>query len=215
MIFSKGKKSVDLISDHIDMVAQCIRTAERAVESYIDGNLSESTDLALQAYSLERDANHKMDEITMQLCQGGGLAPTRGDHFELASSLNRAAEGAATCSIFFLDRRPEIPQPFRAIFIKLTKSVFEGYSVIKRDAVNCLKGGWNKGKDCDSIQKFGSIREEMKINCRDLYRRISEIEDAPWQQITLDNCMNSIIGVFDRMVLTADTITRINLRLGN
>jgi len=40
MIFSKGKKSVELISDHIDMVAQCIRTAERAVESYIDGNLS-------------------------------------------------------------------------------------------------------------------------------------------------------------------------------
>jgi uncharacterized protein Yka (UPF0111/DUF47 family) len=215
MLFAKDKKPVDLISDHIDTVVGCIRTSGRAVESYIEGYFSIATELALQADALELDANHKLDEITSRLYQWGGLAPIRSNLYQLASSLSRAAEDAAVCSLFFLDRRPEIPQSFRLIFKKLAATAFKGYPEIKNEALNCLKGSWHRGEGCGSARKFGNIQEELKNICRDLYRRISEIEDAPWQQMTLDTCMTQITGVYDIMAMTADTITRINLRLGN
>ena len=63
MIFKKDKNAVDLIVAHLDTAAQCIKTAGRAVESYIEGNLSEGADLALKADALESDANHKMGNI--------------------------------------------------------------------------------------------------------------------------------------------------------
>ena len=215
MIFTKEKKPVDLISDHIDTVVQCTMTAARAVESYIEGNLSEATDLALQADALELDANHKMEEITSRLCQGGGVAPVRENLYQLASGFNRVAEEAAACCLFFFDRRPEIPQSYRLPFIKLAATAFSGYPEIKKEALNCLKGRWRKGKGCELVLKFGRIREEVKNIRRDLHRRISEIDDAPWQQVTLDTCLTQITDVFDRMAFAADTITRTNLRFGN
>lgn len=55
MLFTKDKNAVDLIVAHMDTTVQCIKTAGRAVESYIEGNLSEAADLALKADALESD----------------------------------------------------------------------------------------------------------------------------------------------------------------
>lgn len=215
MLFTKDKNAVDLIIAHMDTTVQCIKTAGRAVESYIEGNLSEVADLALEADALASDANHKMVNILNRLSQGSILAPMRENLYLLASSFNRAGDEAASCSMFFLDRRPGIPQPFRAKFIKLAEIAFGGYPEMKNGALNCLKGGWHLGKYCELTSNFGSIRQEMKKIRRDLYRQISEIDDAPWQQVTLETCMTQVTGVCDRMAFTAETITRINLRLGN
>ena len=214
MMFTKDKKPVELISDHIDTVGQCIMTAARAVESHIEGNLSEATDLALQADALELDVNHKMEEITRRLCQGGGVAPVRENLYQLARGFNQVAEEATTCSLFFFDRRPAIPQSFRLPFIKLAATAFSGYPEIKKEALNCLKGSWRRVKGSELVLTFGPTREKVKSIRRDLYRRISEIDDAPWQQVTLDTCLIQITCVFDRMALAAETIIRSNLRLG-
>ncbi len=214
MIITKDKKTVDLIAGHLDTVVQCIKTGGRAVDSYIEGNISEASDMALQADALELDANHKMEEITRRLCYGGGLAPIRDNLYQLASSLNRTADEAATCCLFFLDRRPEIPQPSRSKFGTLAAIAFSGHSEIKKGALYCLKGGWNPGKYFELTRKFRGIRKELKIIFRDLNRLIFEADEALKQHMSLDASLTQVTGVFDRIALTAETITRINLRIG-
>jgi hypothetical protein len=182
----------------------------------IDGNFPEATKLALQADSLELDANHKMNEITNRLYQGGGgLAPTRENLFELAYSLHQAAAKAAECSLFFIDRHPEIPHPFRQEFKKLAAIAFCGYPEIKKRAITCLRGSWQHEKGCELKTTFGNIGRDLKNLRRDLCRQISEIEGAPWLPVTLDICMMAITNVFDQMMLSAATIVQINLRLWN
>ena len=215
MMFTKNKKVVDLIVDHVDTSAQCIKTAGRAVESYIESELSESADLALQADALALDANHKMGNILSRLCQGTVLAPIRENLYLLANNFNWTADGAASCSLYFLDRRPEIPQALRSEFIRLTEASFSGYPEIMKRALNCLKGGWHLGKSCELASNFGSTRIGVKKIRRDLYRKISELDDEPWQQVTLETCLTQVTGVCDRMAITAETIIRINLCLGN
>jgi hypothetical protein len=214
MIFTKEKKAVDLVAEHVDVVSQCVKMAGGAVDAYIENNISEASDLALQADALDLDANNKMERIMGRLRQAGGLAPIRENLFLLASGLNRVADGAATCGLFFLDRRPEIPQPIRLTLKKFAVIAFGGHTELKIDALSCLKGGWHQGKSCDPAIKFGTTREEVRKIRRDLNHRISEDTKAPWRQLALDASLTQVAGVFDRMAIAADIITRINLKHG-
>lgn len=214
MIFYKDKHQIDLVADHMDVVVQCIKTAGGAVEAYIDNSLADATDLALQADALDLDANHKMEKILTRISGTGVLAPIREDLFLLSSGLNRVADCAAACGLFFLDRRPEIPHTLRATFKKYAAVAFSGQVEMKNEALNCLKGGWRRNKAGEAVRILGRVRIELQKIRRDLNRQIAEEIDITRPRITIDTSIAQVTAVFDRMVIVAERITRINLRHG-
>lgn len=215
MIFGKNRKTVDLIAAHIEIATQCIKMAGRAIESYIEGNLSEAIDQALQTDALALEASQKMENILKQLCQGTVVAPIREDLYMLANSFDQAVYGATSCSLFFLDRRPKIPIALQSEFMGLAESSFSGHPAIQTEALNCLKGGCHLSRNCEFALRFRTIREKVKKGCRKLNSRILEIDIDTMQISTIETCLSEILSVFKQMTLVAETITRINMGPGN
>lgn len=215
MLFKRKEKIADLIVSHIENAAKCIKTAGRSVDSHIDDNQTEATDLALMADALALDADHKMEIILSRLCKGAVLAPIRENLYLLSSSFNQLANAAASCGLFFLDRRPQIPPPFRIIFHGFAETAFGGYPELQSSALDCLKGAWHPDKACELVSKFEKIRKQFKTHHREMNALILENGVDALEQTRLDICQTRIADVFERMTMTAETITQINLRIGN
>ena len=214
-MFSKNKKAVDMIVIHIDAVTKCIKDTGLGLEAYIEGNLAEAMELVLKADALALDANHKMGNIQDALRQGSVVAPIRENLYLLATNFNRVAVRAATCGLYYIDRRPEIPKSFRIVLNKLVETAFGGRTEIKKWGLSCLKSGWHSERNCELSAVFWNLQGEVKNIHRDLNNQISEMGEAPWQQVVLDTCSKEVIGVFEQMIRTAETITKIYLRFGS
>jgi uncharacterized protein Yka (UPF0111/DUF47 family) len=215
-MFSKEKKVVDLVIAQAEKALQCVKHAGMALRCWLDGNLFEASEAALMADALEVEAGYQLDRILGRLCQGGGVAPIRENLFALAGGFQRLAAAATAASLFFVDRRPEIPQPYRPAFSRLVEIVLDEAAELNTAALNCLKGRWVPDIACEASRHFGATAKEIKKLRQDLHRRMTETDPAAGGRPTaLDACLVEITRVFDCMGATADTVTRINLKFGN
>lgn len=111
-IFKKEKAVVELVFQHIDKTAECVRVTIESVRAYIAGNNSDSKSTVRQVNAIESEADELLREIRELLYSGAYLPQIRGDIYRLMSTVDDVGNKAEDCFDIFNYEAPDVPQEF-------------------------------------------------------------------------------------------------------
>ena len=109
IIFKKEKEVIDLIEKHADKMEECLSTAIKTIQAYLEDNLDAAKTLARQTDKIESDADLIRHEIRDKLYYGAYMPLIREDIYKLVECIDMVANSAEKCCDFFLNQRPVIP----------------------------------------------------------------------------------------------------------
>ena len=133
-MFKKEKEVVGDMVEHLNAVEACAKTALTAIETYLEGNMTESEALSRKVDEIETQADSIRYRIWDRLYSGAYLPLLREGIYKLVESTDKVANAAEACCDFFLDQRIEIPNGLKPGFIRVSRESF-GIVVPLRDAV--------------------------------------------------------------------------------
>ena len=206
MFFKKEKKVIELIIKYVDEVEECVATAEKGIQTYLEGDITAAKTLARQTNSLETKADLIRHTIRDKLYSGAYLPALREDIYRLVETMDKVANaGEASCD-FFLNQRPEIPESLYSQFADVVK---ESLGIVKalREAVLCFFAG-----ECTT--------ETVREYAKDVGMKESEVDKLEWDltkaiftssldhshKIHLKLCLDTIVEVSDRAENAADQL---------
>lgn len=205
-LFKKEKKVVQLVLKHLDKVEECIATAAKTVELYLEADTEEARILVRDVRNMESEADLIRRDIGDKLYSGAYLPLLREDIYRLVDRIDRVANAGETCCRFFLNQRPVIPDELKADFLTVSQESL-GTIVSLKLAVQCFFKG-----EC----KIEVVREHT----REVANEESDVDKLEWdltkaiftstldhsQKIHLKLCLDSIAEVSDRAEDAADQL---------
>jgi predicted phosphate transport protein (TIGR00153 family) len=213
VIFRKEKEVIDLITKHLDKVEECLATALRAVETYINGDISEAKALALQVDNIETEADLIRYNIRDRLYSGAYLPMVREDIYNLVESMDKVADAAEACCDFFLDQRPEIPEDMKDQFLHVAQESFSVMSSLKEGMLAYVEGEGDVKTIREKAKQIGVKESDVDRIEWDLTRQIftSSLDHA--HRIHLRLCLDTIVEISDRGEDAADQLELATMKM--
>ena len=115
-LFKKEKEVVDLLLKHLDVVEVCLTTGIKTIQTYLKGDTKEAKELAKEVDKIESEADLIRYEIRDKLYAGAYLPRLREDIYRLVEAVDEVVNAGETCSDFFLNQRPVIPEELKVMF---------------------------------------------------------------------------------------------------
>jgi predicted phosphate transport protein (TIGR00153 family) len=212
IIFKKEKEVIELILKHLNVIEDAIKSGLKAVEFYLDADISEAKVWARKTRSTESEADLIRYEIRDKLYSGAYMPLLREDIYKLVESIDKVGNAAEACSDFFLNQRPQIPDEMKPHFLEVGKESLGVINSLKL-AVLCYFQG-----DCKMEAVRGHTRDvglqESRVDKLewDLTKVIfiSEIDFA--HKTHLKHCLDTIVEVSDRAEDAGDQLELATLK---
>ncbi|MBW1744186.1 MAG: DUF47 domain-containing protein [Deltaproteobacteria bacterium] len=206
MIFKKEKEVIGDMIEHLNAVEACAKTSLRAIETYIEGDISESKKLSRKVNDIETQADFIRYGILDKLYSGAYLPLYREGIYKLVESMDKVSNAAEACCDFFLAQRIEIPYELKALFIAITRESF-GIVVPLRDAMlSYIEGNSDVESIREKAKQVGIVEsniDEMEWNLtREIFT--SSVEYA--HKVHLKLCLDTIVEIADRAEDAADEL---------
>ena len=212
VIFKKEKEVIGDIVEHLNAVEAGVDTALRAVETYLEGDITESKALARKVDDIESQADFIRFKIWDKLYSGAYLPLQREAIYKLIESVDRVANAAEACCDFFLAQRPEIPDSLNSLFLAVAQKSL-GIVESLKEAVLCFLKGECK---IETIRQFakdvGEIESEVDKMEWDLTKEIFTSFLDHSQKMHLRLCLDAIVEVSDRAEDAADQLELATLK---
>ncbi|MBW1860341.1 MAG: DUF47 domain-containing protein [Deltaproteobacteria bacterium] len=206
MIFKKEKEVIGDMIEHLNAVEACAKTALRAIETYLEGDISESKKLSRKVDDIETQADFIRYGIRDKLYSGAYLPLHREGIYKLVESLDKVSNAAEACCDFFLSQRIEIPDELKALFLGITRESF-GIVLPLRDAMlTYIEGDSNVDSIREKAKQVGVVESNVDEMEWELTREIftSSIEYA--HKVHLKLCLDNIVEIADRAEDAADEL---------
>jgi predicted phosphate transport protein (TIGR00153 family) len=213
LLFKKEKEVIALILKHLDMVEECLKDGIKAVELYLDDNISEAKIYARKARSAESEADIIRYGIRDKLYSGAYLPLLREDIYKLIESVDKVGNAGEACSDFFLNQRPSIPDEMKSQFLAVARDSLGIIEPLKLAVLCYFKG------EC----KIEVVREHTK----DVGMQESRVDKLEWdltkeiftstslefaRKHHLKNCLDAIVEVSDRAEDAGDQLELATLK---
>jgi len=206
VIFQKEKEVIGDIIEHINAVEACAKTALRAIETYLEGDITESKALARKVNDIETLADFVRYGIRDKLYSGAYLPLQREGIYKVVESIDKVSNAAEACCDFFLAQRIEIPEGLKSQFLFVSRESFGIVVPLRNATLSYIEG---KGD-------IEAIREEVKL----VGVRESDVDKMEWDltrqiftssldyahKIHLKLCLDSIVEIADRAEDAADQL---------
>jgi predicted phosphate transport protein (TIGR00153 family) len=206
MIFKKEKEVIGDMIEHLNAVEACARTALKAIETYLEGDISESKALSRKVDDIETQADFIRYGIRDKLYSGAYLPLHREGIYKLVEGMDKVSNAAEAGCDFFLAQRIEIPDELKYQFIRVIRESF-GIVVPLRDAMlGYIEGNGDVRSVREKATQVG-IKESNVDNMEwELTRQIftSSLEYA--HKIHLKLCLDNIVEIADRAEDAADQL---------
>lgn len=197
--FKKEKKVIELVTQHVDKVDECLQTAIKTLEAYLKEKKNEAKALSHRVDRSETEADHITHSIRDKLYSGAYLPRIREDIHRLVESIDRVANAAENCCDFFLNQRPEIPDGLKSQFLAVAKESLGTITPLKKAVFLYL-------------QRENPI-EVIRQHAEDVTFSESIVDKMEWgltkniftspldhgHKIHLKQCLDSIVEVSDRV----------------
>jgi uncharacterized protein len=212
MIFKKEREVINLITEHVEKVGQCISNGENALVFYLSGEKNEAKRLSRLVDSLETEADYITETIRDRLYSGAYLPLLREDIYRLVEHMDKVANAMEACCDFFLNQRPSIPPEFRQNLAEIIKKS-TGTVVPLRDAVLCFLEGACPEETTRAHVKDVGIQESVVDKLEwDMTKRIFTSSMEHSFKIHLKQCLNTIVEISDRAEDAADHLELVTLK---
>ncbi|MBW1614576.1 MAG: DUF47 domain-containing protein [Deltaproteobacteria bacterium] len=213
MFYKKEKQVNRLILNHLEKVDECLKTALKTVEEYINDNIEEAKPLALKADQIETETDCVRREIISRLYSGAYLPSLRSDILHLVEHLDKIADGAEACCDFFLDQRPKVPKEMRPRFKKIMEDSISSFAPLK-EAINSFFADGDIGTIREKVKEVGVIESAVDKEEWDITRDIFKTDLDYGHKIHLKLCLESMVEISDRAEDTADELEIIIIKGG-
>lgn len=212
VIFRKEKEVIDLITKDLDKVEECLATALRAVETYINGDISEAKALALQVDKIETEADLIRYNIRDRLYSGAYLPMVREDIYNLVESIDKVDDAAEACCDFFLDQRPEIPDGLKDQFLRVAHESFDIMKSLKEGMLSYVEGDGDVDLIRGKAKEVGVKESDVDKIEWELTRQIFTSSLDYGHKIHLRLCLDTIVEISDRAEDAADQLELVTMK---
>ena len=212
ILFKKEKEVIELILKHLDVIEDAIKSGLKAVEFYLDANISEAKVWARKTRSTESEADLIRYEIRDKLYLGAYLPLLREDIYKLVESIDKVGNAAEACSDFFLNQRPLIPDEMKPHFLEVSKESLGVIDPLKLAILCYFQGDCKLETVRDHTRDVGIQESTVDKLEWDLTKEIftSKIDFAHKTHLKL--CLNNIVEVSDRAEDAGDQLELATLK---
>lgn len=206
MFFKKEKEVVELVKRHLEKVDECLMTASRATEAYINGDIKTAKALARLAGNLEGEADLIRHSIRDKLYSGAYLPLLREDIYRLVECIDKVANAGEACCDFFLNQRPSVPENMKDQFLAACKESLKIISALKLAVLCYFKSDCTIEIVREHTKEVGITESAVDKLEWDLTKVIfiSHLDFS--HKLHLKLCLDSIVEVSDRAEDAADQL---------
>jgi len=206
IFFKKEKEVIKMISDYLDEVEKCMKTAEESVQSYLTATVKEAKHLARQVRQMETQADVIRYSIRDKLYLGAYMPLVREDIYKLVESIDKVANAAEACCDFFLNQRPQIPVELKSQFSTVSQEALEIIIPLKKAVLCFLSGECPLEEARQYTQQVGLMESDVDKREWDLTKAIFISSMDYSHKIHLRLCLDTIVEVSDRAEDAADQL---------
>jgi len=214
MFYRKEKQVNELIVKHLEEVDECLKTALKAIEEYLNSNIEEAKSSAIKVDQIETETDSVRREIIGKLYSGAYLPSLRSDILHLVEHLDKIADGAEACCDFFLDQRPEIPQEMKSNFLKIMERSISAFVPLKEAVGSFFSDTFDVETIREKTKEVGIIESAVDKEEWDITRDIFKTKLDCGHKLHLKLCLESIVGISDRAEDAADELEIIIIKGG-
>lgn len=198
MILKKEKEVIGDILEHINAVEACAKTAFRAIETYLEGNITESKALARKVDDIETKADFIRYGIWDKLYSGAYLPLQREGIYKLVESMDKVSNAAEACCDFFLAQRIEIPEELKSQFLLVSRETLGIVAPLRNAMLSYIEGSGDVEGVREEATQVGIKESNVDKMEWDLTRQIftSSLDYA--HKVHLKLCLDNIVEVADR-----------------
>ena len=212
MIFKREKEVIELIIKHADKMEECLSTAIKTLQAYLQGNISDAKKLARQTDQIEFEADKIRHQIKDKLFYGAYLPLIREDIYKLVECIDTVANSAEKCCDFFLNQRPVIPEELAPRFLDAVQESL-GIGAPLNHAVLCyLKGICPIEVARQHSKEIGVKESDVDKIEWDLTKEIFSSSLDYSHKIHLRLCLDHIVEVSDLAEDAADRVDLVTLK---
>lgn len=195
-----------MISEYLDEVENCMKTAEQTVQSYLTATVKEAKHLARKVRQMETQADVIRYSIRDKLYLGAYMPLVREDIYKLVESIDKVANAAEACCDFFLNQRPQIPVELKSQFSTVSQEALEIIVPLKKAVLCFLNGECPLEEARQYTQQVGLMESDVDKSEWDLTKAIFISNLDYSHKIHLRLCLDTIVEVSDRAEDAADQL---------
>ena len=211
-LFKKEKEVVEFLIKHLEIVEECLTTAIKTIQSYLQGNIDEAKVMAKKVDGIEYQADEVRYEIRDKLYAGAYLPRLREDIYRLVESVDEVANAGERCCDFFLNQRPEIPEEMKVMFLAAVQESLGIIKPLKHSILCFLKGECPINVSRQHAREVGLKESDVDSIEWDLTKDIFTSSLDYSHKIHLKLCLDAIAKVSDRAKDAADQLDLVILK---
>jgi predicted phosphate transport protein (TIGR00153 family) len=205
-IFKKEKEVINDTIEHLNAVEAGMKTALRAVETYLEGDIAESKALARKVDDIESRADLICLRIWDKLYSGAYLPLEREAIYKLIESVDRVANAAEACCDFFLAQRPQIPQELKSEILRISQEAFSVIVPLRNGVLSYIEGEIDVNAIREEAKQVGIKESTVDKIEWDLTRQIFTSSLDYGHKVHLRLCLDTIVEIADRAEDAADQL---------
>jgi predicted phosphate transport protein (TIGR00153 family) len=212
VILKKEKEVIELIGKHTDKMKECLSSAIKTSEAYLESNVDEAKILGQETDKLEFEADLIRFEIRDILYSGAYMPLIRADIYQLIESIDMVANAAEKCCDCFLNQRPVIPDFLIPDYLEIVKESL-GVGVPLKHAVLCyLEGICPIEVARQHSKQIGILEATVDKMEWDITMKIFSSELDYSHKLHLRICLDKIVKVSDLAEDAADRLELVTLK---
>jgi hypothetical protein len=212
IIFKKEKEVIELIIKHSDKVEECLMTATKTLQAYLENQIDKAKELARETDKIELQADLIRHEIRTKLYYGAYLPLLREDIYKLVECIDMVANTAEKCCDFFLNQRPIIPDFLKSDYHEVIKESLGISSALKHSLLCYLEGICPVEVSRQHSKEIGLIESKVDKMEWDITKKIFSSDLNYSHKIHLRLCLESIVSVSDLAEDAADHLELVTLK---
>jgi len=206
ILFKKEREVIELLLQHVDTVENCIQTAIKTLQAYLQGDIKNAKTLAREADRIEGEADLIRHDIRDKLYSGAYMPLLREDIYKLVEGMDKVANAGESCCDFFLNQRPVIPDALKQHFLVAVQESFGIIAPLKHAVVCFVKGVCPIEVTRQHSKEVGLKESSLDSIEWDLTKEIFSSDLEYGHKIHLKLCLDSIVRVSDRAENAADQL---------
>ncbi|UCD81082.1 MAG: DUF47 family protein [Desulfobacterales bacterium] len=213
MLLKKEREVVSLVEKHLDEVKEWLKASSEALSSYLSDDPAKIKHLVLRKAEFHNSLEAERQEIWHRLCHGAYFPIIRGDLFSIVKSVGGIAEAATGSCETFLYLQPEMPIKIKNQLSSQVRSVFLVFRPIHESVLYYLRGDDVLKVIRKNVAEFLKKMAEVNAAASDLKKQIYTSPMDRWQQLQLNQCLESIAVISSKSVETNDRIQLVMVKI--
>lgn len=204
MAFGRSWKRVEnLVKQHLQQVEQAIESFQKAITSYLAGDLAEAEELAYATHRAEGRADDVRRKVEAEILKGALLASSRRDILEIIEGVDKLANAAEATLDYLIPQRVDIPPEVEPEIRAISAKSVDIFTEVKT-ALHLLFTDMRRA--LDSTHRIENMESEVDHLEREAIKKLFRMDIDLARKIHVRDFIEVLVELSDRAEDLSDRI---------